>query len=353
MDISKIDKNLKVEGLPENFEAEFYNSTEADKFNIYGLIRENDSYCRMPSFVSKNIEGGLDVLATHTAGGRVCFTTNSKFIAISAFLIHVTKSSHMPLTGSCGFDMYVDDVYCKTFIPPFDFTDSYSSLAEFPDEKEKNITINFPLYSGVKDLYIGLQKGATVKPFNPHINDKKVVYYGSSITQGGCASRPGLCYQAHIARKTKTDFLNLGFSGSAKAEPEVCDYIASLKMDVFVYDYDHNAPDLEHLEKTHEQFFKAIREKHPTLPIIIISKPDIDLSSFWKLYFQKRRDVIYKTYSNAINSGDENVYFIDGSSFFNGEDDRFSCTVDGCHPNDLGFNKMATIIGEYVQKALK
>ncbi|MBP3706228.1 MAG: hypothetical protein J6J13_03135, partial [Clostridia bacterium] len=246
----------------------------------------------------------------------------------------------------------IDDKYYKTFIPPFDFTESYSSYIEFPDNSERNITINFPRYSCAKDVYIGIEKGAMVKPFNPYINDKKVVYYGSSITQGGCASRPGLCYQAYIARKTKTDFLNLGFSGSAKAEDEVRCYISSLKMDVFVYDYDHNAPDVEHLEKTHEQFFKAIREKHPQLPIIIISKPDIDITGERAGVNPKRRDIIYKTYSNAINSGDENVYFIDGCSFFNGEEDRFSCTVDGVHPNDLGFSKMAKVIGEYVEKVL-
>jgi len=111
-------------------------------------------------------------------------------------------------------------------------------------------------------------------------------------------------------------------------------------MSVFVYDYDCNAPDAEYLEKTHEPFFKIIRQKNPELPIIMISRPYYSKDTE---EIDKRIAVIRKTYENALANGDENVYFISGKTFF-AMDDVFACTVDGTHPNDLGFYLMAKAI---------
>ena len=118
-------------------------------------------------------------------------------------------------------------------------------------------------------------------------------------------------------------------------------------MSVFVYDYDHNAPNIEHLENTHEKMFKAIRGKNPDLPIICVSKPD--KTSDW----EKRREIIRKTVENAIAAGDKNVYFIDGQSFSALCDEPDAITVDGCHPNDLGFAMMGKVIGDMIEKVLK
>ncbi len=181
----------------------------------------------------------------------------------------------------------------------------------------------------------------------PYRNEKPVVYYGSSITQGGCACRPGNAYQAMIGRKYNLDHINLGFSGSAKGEPEMAEHIASLEMEAFVCDYDHNAPSLEHLQNTLPEFYRIIREKHPDLPVIFVTKPDILLRPDW---CKERRDYIFSVYEEAKAKG-ENVYFIPGEELFAGEnwDD---CTVDRCHPNDLGFFRMAQRIGAELKKAL-
>ena len=136
------------------------------------------------------------------------------------------------------------------------------------------------------------------------------------------------------------DYINFGFSGSAKGETEMAEYIASLPMSVFVLDYDHNAPDEKFLENTHERFFKTVREKNPYLPIIIMTMPDY---MYDEASCEKRTAVIRKTYENAIENGDKNVYFIDGKAFF-GDDDVFACTVDKIHPNDLGCYRMAKVI---------
>ena len=119
-------------------------------------------------------------------------------------------------------------------------------------------------------------------------------------------------------------------------------------MSIFVLDYDHNAPTIEHLRNTHESFFNIIRNKKPSLPIILLSKPDFSDYSFDKLH---RRNIIYTTYMNAVEKGDKNVYFIDGRSLF-GDEYRDCCTVDGCHPNDLGFLRMAQVIGRMVKELI-
>lgn len=123
------------------------------------------------------------------------------------------------------------------------------------------------------------------------------------------------------------------------------DYLASLDMQVFVLDYDHNAPNAAHLAATHEKLFAAVRNAHPTLPIVILSSIPCYSSDFEQ---EKRRDIIRKTYENARAAGDENVYFIDGTSFFT-QIPFDIATVDGCHPNGLGMYLMA----EGVRKVLE
>ena len=138
----------------------------------------------------------------------------------------------------------------------------------------------------------------------------------------------------------------MGFAGNAKGEEEIANYIKNLDMSVFVYDYDHNAPSLEHLEQTHENMFKIIRNANPTLPIVIMPRPAKYLWSSEKARFE----VIKRTYDNAKALGDENVYLIDGQALMEIADT--DGTVDGCHPNDLGFYSMAKALGDVLEKIL-
>ena len=165
----------------------------------------------------------------------------------------------------------------------------------------------------------------------PHKIKKPVLFYGSSITQGGCASRPANAYTTMLCRELDPEQINLGFSGNAKGEIEIARDIASLNLAAFVFDYDYNAPTPEHLEKTHEPFFLEIRKKHPNLPIIILSR--------CSNMTDRRRDIVKQTYLNAVARGDKNVSFIDGAELFGTTDKKYP-TVDGCHPNDLGFYLM-------------
>ena len=340
-DISKIDSNFVVETKIDKKDITFYKIDEAP-FKVYGVFRENGKYRRMPENVAKSVSEGVYCLHSNTAGGRVRFVTDSPYVAIHAEMENIRKMPHFALTGSAGFDLYVDNTYTQTFVPPFGIEYGYESVCEFNSKEIREITINFPLYSDVRELYIGLQDGAIVKEATPYKNVKPIVYYGSSITQGGCASTPGMSYQAIVSRNFDYDYINLGFSGNAKAEDEMIEYIKKIDMSVFVYDYDHNAPTVEHLEITHEKMFKAIREKNPILPVIIMSRPKHFLTNEEII----RRNIIEKTYRNAISDGDKNVYFIDGESLT--ELCKDSGTVDNCHPTDFGFASMAKALTEVI-----
>jgi hypothetical protein len=351
--IDEIDSNLKVETSIEEADIRFLDVRQ-EPFRVYGLYdyKNQPVFKRMPDEVAAATNEGVAHLNLHTAGGRVRFTTNSRYVAIKAVMPFVTKFPHMPLSGTSGFDLYIDkgssSTYYGTFMPPVDMTGGYESILYFDDAVERDITINFPLYNGLDLLYIGLQSSAYIGSGTEYVYKKPVLYYGSSITQGGCASRPGNSYQAIISRRLNCDHINLGFSGSARGEDSIVEYMSDLDISVFVCDYDHNAPNAEHLAATHEKLFRKFREKSPELPIVLVSKPDFDRNYADSI---RRRDIIYTTYMNAIRSGDKNVYFIDGQHLFKDEN-RDCSTVDGCHPNDAGFLRMAEVIGHIVGRIL-
>ena len=335
--IYDVDKNFKIDTKIQKDDIRFY---DAKNFDIFGVFYENGMYRRLPEAVAKSVSDWVHYLHTNTAGGRVRFKTDSTYVAISAKMCGLGKMPHFALSGSCGFDLYVDNKYYATFMPPFDISDGYESVVDLRYTGMHDITINFPLYSNVNELYIGLSDKAQIEKSSPYKYDKPVVYYGSSITQGGCASRPGNTYEAIVSQRLSVDHINLGFSGSAKAEEEISSYICSLDMCAFVYDYDHNSPTPEYLESTHEKMFKKIRLKFPKLPIIMMSRPKCNLTDVE----QKRLEIIEKTYENAINSGDNNVYLIKGAQLMSLCGDEG--TVDLCHPNDWGFASMAKAVGD-------
>ena len=337
IDISKLDQNMAVSSVldPEvKAQLDFFNIDDAP-FAIYGVFREGDHYVRIPDAVGQTVSKRVNELKNHTTGGRIRFVTDSKQIAIHAICPPVAPRAHMPYTCVTGFDLYADveenRQYFGTFKPAVDCNGVFEDVVTTNLEGKHVITINMPLYNSVNQLYIGLEKGSVLEAAEPLIQPP-VVYYGSSITQGGCASRPGCSYEAMLHRHFMTDFINLGFSGNAKAEVEIMEYIACLKMSVFVYDYDHNAPNLDHLRATHERGFKIIREKHPDIPIVIMTRPKYYLNNV----LLERNRIIRQTYENAKAAGDQNVYFIDGRELLLPDALEYSL-VDNIHPTDLGF----------------
>lgn len=218
---------------------------------------------------------------------------------------------------------------------------------DLPTAEWRDITLYLPSYCSIEELYIGVGNTSDIAAPQPYRESGKIVYYGSSITQGACASRPGNTYENILSRRLSMDYINLGFSGNAKAEDSIAEYIKELDMRLFVYDYDWNSPDVNHLKVTHERMFKVIRESKPDMPVIIMSRPKCHLSC----EENERLEIIRKTYENAKASGDNNVYLIEGKTLMSlaGDDGL----VDGVHPNDLGFYSMANILEPVIKELLK
>lgn len=351
MRIEELDKNFAAQGFSRE-DVRFYD-VRKPPFRIYGLFQPETEpiFRRMPQKAADSVSPGVSALSTHTSGGRVRFKTNSPFIAIRAEMPQLSPMSHMPLTGQASFTMYFNkngrSTYYRTFKPSpeqlfrGEGITGFVEFVDIPEEDMRDVTLYFPLYAAVDSLYIGLCENAALLPGDTYTREKPVVFYGSSITQGGCASHSGNSYQGFLSRRFDTDYINLGFSGNAKAEEEMAEYVAGLDMSIFVYDYDHNAQSLADLKKTHEKMFRTVRAAQPDLPVIFMSAPNFDT---YRAAWAYRRSVIFDTYRKAVLEKDSNVYYVDGERLFGG-DCRDGCTVDGCHPNDLGFYRMADAVG--------
>lgn len=326
-----------------------------EPFKINGLIKpygDYDFFMRMPQEIADNVNSGVKILGYDTSGGRVRFKTDSPYVAIDAKMHDIQIGNNFPISATAGFDLYEKnngiEKYIGSFLPPLTVKDDggYESIIEFDCARNRELIINFPLFSGVNRLYVGVDENASITEAGEYTHSLPIVYYGSSITHGACASRPGNTYERMISRKFDYDFINLGFNGSAKGEKIMAEYIASLDMSIFVLDYDHNAPDVEYLEKTHKPMYDTVRKSHPDIPIIMMSRPQI----YEAHDRDKRFEVIKRTYSQAKSDGD-NVYLIDGREVMK-KCAWDSGTVDTVHPNDLGFYCIAEAIGDIIKELI-
>ena len=354
--IAELDKNFTVETVLKKDGISFYDVRKAP-FSVYGLYdyKNQPHFRRLPEAVAKATSEGVTTLAKHTSGGRVRFSTDSEFICIKTKMNSISLFSHMPASGAAGFDLFIDSPdgaesrYVRTFMPPWHTTEAgYESKIDLSGKKLRHFTINFPSYSGVDELWVGISDGAILGEGLKYRDAAPILYYGSSITQGGCASRSGNIYQNVVCRRTNFDYINLGFSGNGRGEDAIVDYMASLNISAFVCDYDHNAPSRNHLSATHYKMYEKIRAAHPDIPYIMLSKCDLDQDYDANL---ARREVVYESFCRARANRDKNVYYIDGASIFRGPYQNM-CTVDACHPNDLGFALMADAITAELERAL-
>ena len=314
-----------------------------ENFKLYGVLCD---FTRLPREFAGNISKGVYDNSACPAGGRVRFATNSENIYIKA---------DMKKTRGVGFDLYrLENGHelCIAGIrkPECFICDGVFEAQTSTESKDGCIytyTLNFPYLGEINSLCIGIDAISRLEQPQEYVNLKPIVFYGSSITHGAWASRPGTTYESMISQKYNINYTNLGFAGSALGEEILIRYISEMKMAAFVCDYDHNAPDVRHLKNTHRKIYDIIREKNKDIPFIIVTKPDyykdVEVN-------EERRNVIYQTYEFALSQGDKNVFFIDGKSLFCGEYYR-NCTKDGCHPNDIGFYRMAKKIGSVIAKA--
>ena len=276
-----------------------------------------------------------------TPGARMCFRTDSPTLRIGVELetlhvdigmsLYTCQSAHV-LIGEHTSPHYLGLVYPKNY-------EEKTYEREFGKAPVmEDVTIFLPMGELVKTVWVEVEDTATVEAPTPYRPTLPIAFYGSSITEGGHATRPCNTYTAILSSRLDTDYYNFGFSGNAKGQLPIADYICTLDISALIIDYDHNAPDPEFLKNTHEPFFRRVREKKPSLPIVFTTRPNFEHTP----NADERRAVVRATYEHALAAGDTNVYFIDGESFF-GTSERYLCTTDATHPNDIGHQRMADV----------
>lgn len=334
----------------------FYNVTE-EPIKIYGLAvvdGKERRFWRLPEEIIKKMPGDeyFEYLAKRCTGGRVRFRTDAPEFVIRMTLKEAAEDINFPTAGSAGADIYygrgTDSIF-GGYIAPWDHSKEEITVEKTfqkPDEM-MTVTVNLPRNDHLLGMEIGLPEDAKIMAPEEYSIQAPIIYYGSSITEGGCVSRVGCAYTSILSRWLDADYRNYGFSGSAKGEEVFATFLANHdKISAFVYDYDHNAPSVEHLQKTHEKFFQIFREAHPDVPVLMLSRPD---TNPYTQEIQELRDIVCQTYQNARARGDKNVYFIDGRTYF-GELGRSECTIDGVHPTSLGMMCMAQTIYPVLKK---
>lgn len=360
MNISKFDKNMAIKKADKNGLAWYLPHEKPFTLSGFNWFSQDKVYRRFPVKPPFPLSEGVDGLAWCTAGGQIKFRTDSEKICLKVKLGDGGAMDHMPQTGMSGFDLYTGEPGKETFYSVTRFacgaTEFTSELFTCSIRKLRTFTINFPLYKGVSEVMIGLQAGARVAAPPAYRTKMPIVVYGTSITQGGCASRPGSCYTNILSRRLNMPFINLGFSGSGKGEPDVARTMALIKNPaLLVLDYEANSTGCDAFSKTLPEFIAILRAAHQKTPILVISKIRFGQEALagdpgkssdrikCKLMQQK----LVKTLQKA---GDKNIHFLDGSQLLG--KDYWECTVDNVHPTDLGFFRMADGIEPMLRKII-
>jgi hypothetical protein len=249
---------------------------------------------------------------------------------------------HMPATGVSGLDLYVkaDDGWRWLAVGrPSQFPTNLQTLTTGLPPGRREFLLYLPLYNGVESVQIGLPANATLYLVPPR-DTKPIVFYGTSITQGGCASRPGMTYAALVGRWLDRPTINLGFSGNGKMEPEVAALLAELDPAVYVINCLPNMNAEEVTERV-EPLVQALRRARPQTPIVLLEDrwyANAFLLPGTRQRNETSRAALKAAYDRLLSSSVMGLHYLRGEGQLgaDGED-----TVDGSHPTDLGFMRMA------------
>src|SRR5215471_3425883 len=260
---------LKAAALLDAPEAEHISFPDP-RLTINGLAwfeEDKPALRRLPLRLKDSFRSAVWNLAQQPSGARIRFKTDSTVMGIRAKNPDTSGMHHMTTIGQSGLDLYVGNEYRGSAWPDKEGT----IVAEWTVGQSpvmQDITLYLPLYKGIAVSEIVLEPNAQIETPSPFTLNKPVVFYGSSITQGGCASNPGMSYEAQVARWLNLDFINLGFSGNGLGEPAVADAISEIDAACFVLDYWGN-PSPQVFTETLPTFVAALRKKYPRTPILI------------------------------------------------------------------------------------
>ena len=294
-------------------------------------------------------------LSRHSAGISLRFVTDSPNIYVR-YKLHLERLSmfHMPATGVSGLDLYAEDGegierWVSVVGPKKQNIDT--SIAKELAPGTRTYTMYLPLYNGVDVMEIGIKNGNFFKPLVPR-KEKAILFYGTSIMQGACASRPGLAIPSILGRRLKRPTINLGFSGNGRMEAEVASLLAELDPCAFVIDCLPNMNETSVSERT-IPLVKKLREAHKKTPILLVEDRSFTNTPFFpslKTHHNKSRSALKKAFAKLNDTGVGNLYYLDGDNLL-GEDGE--AATDGSHPNDLGMVRYADAYEPVLKSMLK
>jgi len=324
--------------------------------------RETKSpYDRLPARAEDKVRAPVWRLSRNSAGIHVRFVTDATGIharwAVTSTNLAMT---HMAATGVSGLDLYVKtengDWRWLAVGRPDNQTNVASLITNLPPGRREYL-LYLPLYNGTSSVEIGAPEGASISkagPWGPGTR-KPVLFYGTSILHGACASRPGMVHSAILGRRFQFPHINLGFSGNGKMEPELADLLAELDPSVYVLDCLPNMVAADITERV-EPFVKKLRSAHPRTPIVLVEDrtyADSFLVTSKRQRNETNRAALRAAYERLEKSGVKNLYYVKGADLL-GDDGE--ATVDSSHPNDLGFMRqadaLAKVLGPLLKKAI-
>lgn len=334
--------------------------TNATEFPLYGKISDetNERYERLPSKLEGVSREAVWKLGRNSAGLYIRFCSNTTSVRIKWESLFNNEQNHMTDLGTRGLDLYaLVDGEWKAVAPvrptkkgPNDWLVVRNML---PEEREYMLYLS--LYDGVKSIEIGVDEGAYLG--QPKVNspstEKPIVMYGTSILQGGCASRPGMAYTNILGRKFDREVFNLGFSGNARFDMEIAELMATVKdPGVFVIDCIPNSSDKLINEKG-EAFFRVLRDAHPNVPVIFVEDPIFPRTGFDTKLDEEvvgRNIALTNLFKKLKKAGEKNIYYVSAEKML-GHDGE--ATVDGSHFSDLGMMRYVENMIPTMKKALK
>jgi hypothetical protein len=309
-------------------------------------------YSRFPTSAKGKVSGNDYWLSLNSSGIRLRFSTDAPTLQVRWTVTNPELAlPHMPATGVSGVDLYAKDKNGQWRFVGNGRPLAISNTAPFilnatdPTAKTRDCMLYLPLYNGIKSIEVGIPKDCTIsRPIKSAADGQKpILFYGTSIDQGACASRPGMAASSIVGRQLGVETINLGLNGSGRMEPEIADLLAELDPAVFVLDGLWNMSPEQVAERA-APFVAKLRAKHPATPILLVEDSEVhDLGPTGK------SRVLRGIYENLKKSGDKNLYYLSSKDML-GDDSEG--TVDGAHPNDLGMMRQAAAFKKAILSVL-
>ncbi len=313
-------------------------------------------FARLPSRMNGVATDSVWGLSQDSTGEVVRFRTNGTSILVKYKLYSGGLAMpHMPATGMSGLDLYTpapDGQWKWAGCTMPTSQEATVTLVSGLDGSMREYQLYLPLYNGIDHLEIGVPEDAEFHAVLPR-TDKPILYYGTSIAQGGCTSRPGNTFTAMLSRRLDIPVLNLGFSGSARMEPELAQLFAELDPILYVFDASPNMS-AELIDERAEHFVRIIREKHPDTPILLVEGRFC--GNAWllpKVYEEncKNHEALRRVYDKFIADGDKNIFYLSADNLIGEAIDQDS-TMDSSHLNDLGMFRMTDSLEKVIRPIL-